>query len=171
MLSVVVCAKWGRPRKRFCPILEQPQRLPTVPQFVTPQREGRHLQPATGDALSCRCCFLPGVVRVSLPLAASSETMGHLGLAALPPPQAAFAPSPMALFAASAMPRHSRWSVGFRYRRPIVEHAAAAGDGGGDRSEGKHSEQKDGFRPPAPLEDDGFAVNVAELQDLVDSGE
>ncbi len=98
--------------------------------------------------------------------------MGHLGLATLPLPRAAFTPPPTPFFEASALPRHRARSsvVGCRYRRPLVERAAA-GNGGGERSEGRHSEQKDGFRPPSPLEDDGFAVNIAELQDLVESGE
>lgn len=116
---------------------------------------------------------IPGYLSLSLsPF--SIQTMGHFGLVMLPPSQAVLPPPPMSMFVASpTMPRHSppRWSAGYRYRsRPLAERAADS-DGKGARSEGQHSEQRAGFRPPAPLEDDGFRVNIADLQDLVDSGE
>ena len=38
-------------------------------------------------------------------------------------------------------------------------------------AETQHSEQRTGFRPPAPLEEDGHAVDLLSLQDLLDSGE
>jgi len=137
------------------------------PRFYSPELVVPHL------ASTCRVCraWRESSVRSSLSLSPLYfEKMGHFILATLPPPQAAFPPAaPMAMFVASATPRHP-WGVGCRYRRSLVGRAAA-GDGAGDRSEGKHPEQKAGFRPPAPLEDDGFTVNIAELQDLVDSGE
>lgn len=48
---------------------------------------------------------------------------------------------------------------------------------GGSRSdnstvgEAQHSEQRPGFRPPAPLEEDGHVVDLLSLVDLFDSGE
>lgn len=58
----------------------------------------------------------------------------------------------------------------------LVAAAAAveqlpASDGDDGRNEGVHSEQKIGFQPPPPLEDDGHRVDMSSLQDLVDSGE
>ena len=37
--------------------------------------------------------------------------------------------------------------------------------------EAQHSEQRLGFRPPAPLEEDGHVVDLLSLEDLFDSGE
>lgn len=48
-----------------------------------------------------------------------------------------------------------------------ASRSGAGGEGEGE----KHPEQKTGFRPPLPLEDDGFQVDMTALQDLVDAGE
>lgn len=61
-------------------------------------------------------------------------------------------------------------------RRPVFYLAAAAAeqnanDGGDGRNQGLHSEQKAGFQPPSPLDDDGHRVDLSSLQDLLDSGE
>ncbi|CBJ30977.1 conserved unknown protein [Ectocarpus siliculosus] len=49
-----------------------------------------------------------------------------------------------------------------------VEQQPAGGGGGG--GEGVHSEQKTGYQPPSPLEDDGHVVDLSLLQDLLESG-
>ncbi|CAN0089574.1 unnamed protein product [Scytosiphon promiscuus] len=47
-----------------------------------------------------------------------------------------------------------------------AEREQSPGNGVGS----EHSEQKTGFQPPPPLDDDGWVVDMASLEDLVDSG-
>lgn len=118
--------------------------------------------------------------------------MGHLGLTLLSPspllPRLAPVASPRITdhvhdhrhhFRVRRQHRQSVRRVGSR--RPGVLLAASAAieqtpenDGGGSDgggNQGVHSEQKAGFQPPSPLEDDGHRVDMSSLQDLVDSGE
>lgn len=62
-------------------------------------------------------------------------------------------------------PRQHDTSRAFPHKRPTK----ASKPGGGEGEQ--HPEQKTGFKPPLPFEDDGFQVDMTVLQDLVDSGE
>lgn len=97
----------------------------------------------------------------------------------LPPSAPAFVASPQINWRSRSQGRLSfdRQHGGSR-RRGIAAVAAAVeqqpaggGGGGGGGGEGVHSEQKTGYQPPSPLEDDGYVVDLALLQDLFDSGE
>lgn len=57
--------------------------------------------------------------------------------------------------------------------RPTAVLAANPGSEAKPGSKGsvEHSEQRSGFQPPPPVEDDGHVVDMSSLQDLVDSGE
>eukprot|EP00903_Cladosiphon_okamuranus_P020592 g18902.t1 len=48
--------------------------------------------------------------------------------------------------------------------------AGESGAGSEGEQQPQHSEQKIGFKPPLPLEDDGFKVDMMALEDLVKSG-
>ncbi|CAM9526905.1 unnamed protein product [Ectocarpus sp. 6 AP-2014] len=52
----------------------------------------------------------------------------------------------------------------------VEQQPAGGGGGGGGGGEGVHSEQKTGYQPPSPLEDDGHVVDLSLLQDLLESG-
>lgn len=114
-------------------------------------------------------------------------TMDHLGLTALSPSPLS---SALALVASPRITRRYRWvnhhdgqqcvrkhrqsirAVG--PRRPVFQILAAAEQveqpPASEGSGGTYSEQKAGFQPPSPLEDDGHRVDISSLQDLVDSG-
>ena len=110
--------------------------------------------------------------------------MGHLGLTAFypslapphPPPSSAFVMPYGCLFLGKP-PRQRDASV--TLSRGLQASSSKPGADYGEKKQQQqqqqqqqeHSEQKAGFKPPLPLEDDGFQVDMTELQDLVESGE
>ena len=49
--------------------------------------------------------------------------------------------------------------------------SSGSGSGSSSGGEAQHSEQRPGFRPPAPQGEDGHVVDLLSLEDLFDSGE
>lgn len=69
--------------------------------------------------------------------------------------------------------RRSYACCGLEIRKRASGIVVCADNTGHDKlqDQERHSEQRNGFQPPPPLEDDGYIVDLDSIQDLFDSGD